>query len=59
MLQKLKRAEFFIFLFAIVIIFIAEYNYIVLGDKQRAIFLGLWPPTIILVLIYINLKLKK
>jgi hypothetical protein len=59
MLEKLKKAELFIFLFAIVLIFVAEYNYIVLHDKLRAIFLGLWPPTIILVLIYINVKLKK
>lgn len=59
MLEKLKRAEFVIFLFAIALIFISEYNYIILEDKLRAIFLGLWPPTIILVLIYFNIKLKK
>lgn len=59
MLEKLKKAELFIFLFAIVLIFISEYNYIILGDKMRAIFLGLWPPTIIVTLIYINIKLKK
>jgi hypothetical protein len=59
MLEKLKKAELFIFLFAIALIFVAEYNFIVLHDKLRAIFLGLWPPTIILVLIYINIKIKK
>ncbi len=59
MLQKLKKAEIFIFLFAIALIFVSEYNYVVLHDNLRAIFLGLWPPTIILVLIYINVKLKK
>jgi hypothetical protein len=58
MLKKLKQAEIFIFLFAIALIFVAEYNFIVLHDKLRAIFLGLWPPTIILVLIYVNVKLK-
>jgi hypothetical protein len=59
MLEKLKKAELFIFLFAVALIFVAEYNFIVLQDKLRAIFIGLWPPTIILVLIYINVKLKK
>jgi hypothetical protein len=59
MLEKLKRVEILIFLFAIALIFVAEYNFLVLHDKLRAIFLGLWPPTIILVLIYMNLKLKK
>jgi hypothetical protein len=58
MLKKLKKAELFIFLFAIALIFVSEYNFIVLHDKLRAIFIGLWPPTIILVLIYINVKVK-
>jgi hypothetical protein len=59
MLEKLKKAELFIFIAAIALIFVSEYNYIVLEDKLRAIFIGLWPPTIILVLVYINLKVKK
>jgi hypothetical protein len=58
MLKRLKKAEILIFLFAIALIFVAEYNYIVLHDKLKAIFLGLWPPTIILILIYVNIKLK-
>jgi hypothetical protein len=58
MLKKLKKAELFIFLFAIALIFVSEYNFIVLHDKLRAIFIGLWPPTIILVLIYIHVKVK-
>ncbi len=58
MFKKLKRVELVIFLFAIALIFVAEYNFIVLHDKLRAIFLGLWPPTIILVLIYFNIKIK-
>jgi hypothetical protein len=59
MLEKLKKAELFIFITAIALIFVSEYNYIILEDKLRAIFIGLWPPTIILVLIYINVKIKK
>jgi hypothetical protein len=59
MLDKLKKVELIIFISAILLIFISEYNFVVVGDKLRAIFLGLWPPTIILVLIYMNIKIKK
>lgn len=59
MTGKFKLAELLIFLSAILLIFVAEYNYIFLKDPTRAIFIGLWPPTILLVLVYINLKLKR
>ena len=55
----LKKVELFIFLSAIVLIFVSEYYYVVLKDHERAIFLGLWPPTIIVTLIYLNIKKKK
>lgn len=56
--KLVKRAELAIFIFAIALIFVSEYNYVILKDPMRAIFLGLWPPTIILVLIYFNQKVK-
>lgn len=59
MRKNLNIIELLIFVFAIALIFVSEYNYIILHDKLRAIFLGLWPPTIILVLIYFNVKIKK
>ncbi len=43
----------------VVVIFVSEYHYIVDGDVNKAIFIGLWPPTILGFLIYINLKSKK
>ena len=58
MINKFKKTELFIFLFAIALIFISEYIYIVLKNPQRAIFIGLWPPTIIAILIYANIKMK-
>lgn len=54
-----KRVEIVIFISAIILIFISEYHYLFLNDPIKAIFLGLWPPTILLVLIYFNLKIKK
>ena len=55
----LKKAEIFIFLSAIVLIFVSEYYYVILKDHDRAIFIGLWPPTIIVTLIYLNIKKKQ
>ena len=59
MLKKFKVSEILILIFTLFIIFLSEYHYLVEGDVDRAIFIGLWPPTIIGFLIFINLKLKQ
>jgi len=59
MFKKMKASELIIFLLVILLIFISEYDYLVLNNPTRAIFIGLWPPTIISLLIYINIKSKK
>ena len=59
MLKKIPLIELAILIATIAIIFLSEYYYIVLKDHDRAIFIGLWPPTMIGFLIYFNLKLKK
>jgi hypothetical protein len=59
MLKNFKTSEILILLITIVVIFVSEYHYIVEGDANKAIFIGLWPPTILGFLIYINLKTKK
>ena len=56
MFKKFKTSELLILAFAILTIFLAEYYYIVLNDPLKAIFIGLWPPTILGLLIYIELK---
>jgi hypothetical protein len=58
MMNKFSKIEFAILTMIIVIIFISEYFYIVLKDNNRAIFIGLWPPTMVGLLIYFNLKKK-
>ena len=57
-MNKFSKIEFAILTMIIVIIFISEYYYIVLKDHDRAIFIGLWPATMVGLLIYINLKKK-
>jgi len=56
MLKKIPFIELAILVSTIAIIFLSEYYYVVLKDHDRAIFIGLWPPTMIGLLIYINLK---
>lgn len=55
-MKKISIIEFAILTMIVVVIFISEYYYIVLKDHDRAIFIGLWPPTMIGLLIYLNLK---
>lgn len=55
-MKKFSIIEFAILVLIVAIIFISEYYYVVLGDHDRAIFIGLWPPTMIGFLIYLNLK---
>ncbi len=56
MKNKFSFFEIVIAVLALVIIFISEYYYTVLKDHDRAIFIGLWPPTMLILLIYLNTK---
>ncbi len=58
MLSKFKVSELLILVLVIVLIFVSEYYYVILKDPMRAIFIGLWPPTILGLLIFFNLKRK-
>lgn len=58
MFAKFKVSEILIVLLVVVLIFISEYYYVFLKDPMRAIFIGLWPPTILGLLIFFNLKRK-
>ena len=55
-MNKFSKLEFLILILAVMIIFISEYYYIVLKDHDRAIFIGLWPPTMLMLLMYLNSK---
>jgi hypothetical protein len=57
-MNKFSKIEFAILIMIIVIIFISEYYYIILKDHDRSIFIGLWPPTMVGLLIYFNIKKK-
>jgi hypothetical protein len=56
MIKKFSFIEIAILVSVIAVIFISEYYYIILKDHDRALFIGLWPPTMIGLLIYLNQK---
>jgi len=55
-MKKTPLLEYLILVAIVVTIFISEYYYLILKDHDRAMFIGLWPPTMIGLLIYLNLK---
>jgi hypothetical protein len=59
MFKNFKASEILIVAIVLVVIAVSEYNYLVVGDKDKAIFIGLWPPTILGLLNFINSKIKK
>ena len=56
MFDKFKKSEILILVLVVVLIFTSEYFYVVLNDPQRAIFIGLWPPTILGFLINVGIQ---
>lgn len=58
-MSKFSKIEFAILTMTVLIIFVSEYYYIVLKDHDRAIFIGLWPPTMLMLLVYLNSKKQK
>jgi hypothetical protein len=59
MLKKFKKSELIILSSIVALILISEYHFVVMNNPMRAIFLGLWPPTMVGLLIYFNLKKKQ
>ncbi len=57
-MRKISKLELLIVLSCIAIIFISEYIYIVQGNATKAIFIGLWPPTILGLVNFVNVKIK-
>ncbi len=58
MFSKFKVSEILIIILVIVLIFVSEFYFVIQKDPMRAIFIGLWPPTILGLLIFFNLKRK-
>lgn len=55
-MKKINWIEALILAVCILCIFISEYIYLVKNDAFKAIFIGLWPPTILGIVNFINIK---
>ena len=58
-MKNFKGSELLILAITVVLIFVSEYYYLIQGNVNKAIFIGLWPPTILGLLNYVTNKLKK
>ena len=58
-MNKFSIAEIGILIMCVVCIFVSEYIYLVQGNATKAIFIGLWPPTILGLMNYVNIKKGK
>ncbi|CAN5727131.1 hypothetical protein BH10BAC2_BH10BAC2_15550 [soil metagenome] len=56
MFKKFKASELLIVAMVVILIFVSEYYYVIMKDPNRAIFIGLWPPTILGLLNFFNNK---
>ena len=54
LIKKMKPANVFMLVLCLVIIIIAEYLFLK-GDRLHGIFVGLWAPTLLGVMIYLKL----
>jgi hypothetical protein len=55
-MNKFKKSELALLMIVLSLIAVSEYYFVVLDDPLKAIFIGLWCPTILLFVIIFNLK---
>ena len=55
-MNKFKKSEAALLLLVLGLIAVSEYYFVFLDDPLKAIFIGLWCPTILLFVIIFNLK---
>jgi hypothetical protein len=58
MLKKFSISEILILVVCVGCIFVSEYIYLVQDNALKAIFIGLWPPTILGLVNFVNIKRK-
>jgi hypothetical protein len=57
-MKKFKKSEVALLLLVCALIGISEYYFVFLDQPIKAIFIGLWCPTILLFILIFNLKTK-
>jgi len=57
-MKKFNVSEILILIVSVVCIFVSEYIYLIQNNPMKAIFIGLWPPTMLGLLNFVNGKRK-
>ena len=57
-MKKFSISEILIVVVCVVCIFVSEWIYLVQNNPLKAIFIGLWPPTILGLINFFNIKRK-
>jgi hypothetical protein len=55
-MKRFKKSEVALLILVTILIGISEYYFVILNDPLKAIFIGLWCPTILGFVIIFNLK---
>ena len=55
-MNKFKKSELALLTLVLILIGVSEYYFVFLNEPLKAIFIGLWCPTILLFVIVFNLK---
>ncbi len=55
-MSKFKKSELALLVLVVMLIGVSEYYFVFLNDPLKAIFIGLWCPTILLFVIIFNMK---
>jgi hypothetical protein len=57
--SKIPTSEYILLLSVLLSILLSSYIFVIIGDRQLGIFIGLWAPTITGLINFINIKFKK
>ncbi len=57
-MKRFKKTEILLVVLVVFLILLSEYYFIIVGDPLKAIFIGLWCPTILGFVILFNQKYK-
>jgi len=58
-MKRFNVSEILILLVSVICIFVSEYIFLFQNDPMKAIFIGLWPPTMLGLVNYINSKKQR
>lgn len=58
-MKRFTKIELSLLAAVVLLIAVSEYYFLILDEPLKAIFIGLWPPTILGLMIYLTVKTKR